>query len=338
MNDLVEKIKRFTMNSLTEQVRCIRKRLTASALIGILLCTSAISLADQQSVDQRIKMPADGVVRITVVRGEVEVQGWDRDEIEVRGFLDEDTEKFIFEVDGREAVVEVKIPRSNSGWLRKDETDIVVHVPVMSQVDVSGVSTDVEVDGTRAVIKVGVVSGDVSVTGGANRISLSTVSGEVDMRDSHGRIRVKTVSGDIESFKTSGTSDYGTVSGSILIESGSEELELETVSGDVEVARTRILAISGHSVSGDIDIRGEMNPGASIDYDNVSGSIRLKLGGEINAKFDLETGSGNIRNRLTDDKPKVSKYVRDERLRFTVGEGTSEVTLTTRSGDITVSD
>ncbi len=326
------------MNIPTKWIRGVCRYAVVGMLAGVVLCLPATLFADQQSVDQRIEMPADGVVRITVVRGEVEVLGWDKNEIEVHGFLDEDTEKFIFKVDGREAVVEVKIPRSNSGWLTKDETDIIVRVPIMSHVDVAGVSTDVEVDGTHAVIEVGVVSGDVSIDGGSDRINLNTVSGEIELRNSHGRIRVKTVSGDIESFKTSGMSDYGTVSGSILIESGSEELDLETVSGDVEVARTKILAISGHSVSGDIDIRGEMKPGASIDFDNVSGSIRLKFQGDIDAKFDLETGSGSIRNRLTDDKPKVSKYVRDERLRFTMGEGSGEVILTTRSGDITVSD
>ena len=64
---------------------------------------------------------------------------------------------------------------------------------------------------------------------------------------------------------------------------------------------------------------------------------RLNLDGELNARFNIETGSGTIRNRVSDDKPKASRYRSDETLRFTVGDGDSQVILTTRSGDISIS-
>jgi len=307
-------------------------------LITTSLLVTGVAFAEQQQVNQSLDVRADGFVHINVVRGEVNVIGWEKNQVEVRGELDEQVEEFIFEVNGNETRIEVRIPRTRSMRYYRDETDLTIRVPRNSRLGVTGVSTDVEITDVNGSVEVGVVSGDVSLDGGSDRIVLQTVSGEIELRDANGRIRLKSVSGDIESYDTTGSSTYGTVSGSILVESGGEELKIESVSGDVEVIRTDFIRIAGHSISGDIEIRGAMKQGGSIEFDNVSGSIRLSLGGDINSRFDLETGSGSIRNRLTNDKPNVSKYVRDERLRFVMGEGSGEIILSTRSGNITLSN
>jgi len=319
-------------------MKILRSKVARQLLIAMGVLSGSLAYAEQQSVDESVNVEPDGVVRIYVVRGDINVHGWNKDQVEVRGLLDEELEEFIFEVDGDETNIRVRIPRNTrGGWGRKNETELVIRIPEMSKVEFSGVSTDIDIDDVKGSVEVGVVSGDVDLDGGSERIILQTVSGEIELRNATGRIRVRTVSGDVESYNTSGDSSYGSVSGRLVVEDGGKELQLETVSGDIEVIRANFISISGHSVSGDIDIRGEMMAGGSIDFDNVSGTIRLKLDGDINSKFDLETGSGSIRNRLTNDKPKVSKYVRDQRLRFEVGNGDGEVVLSTRSGDINIS-
>jgi DUF4097 and DUF4098 domain-containing protein YvlB len=320
------------------KMKTLRSKVARQLLIAMGVMAGSLAYAEQQSVDESVNVTVDGIVRINVVRGDINVHGWDKDQVEVRGLLDEELEEFIFEVDGDETKIQVRIPRNTrGGWSRKEETELVIRIPQMSKVEFSGVSTDIDIDDVKASVEVGVVSGDVDLDGGSERIILQTVSGEIELRNAAGRIRVRTVSGDVESYDTSGTSSYGSVSGQLVIEDGGNDLQLETVSGDIEVIRGNFVSITGHSVSGDIDIRGQMMEGGTIDFDNVSGTIRLKLDGEINSKFDLETGSGSIRNRLTDDKPKASKYVRDERLRFVVGAGDGEVVFSTRSGDINIS-
>lgn len=71
-----------------------------------------------------------------------------------------------------------------------------------------------------------------------------------------------------------------------------------------------------------------------VEFDSVSGTLSLSPGGDTNARFDVETGSGSIRNRLTNDKPSSSEYVRNEYLRFVTGDGNGEVIDNTRPGDI----
>jgi len=151
------------------------------------------------------------------------------------------------------------------------------------------------------------------------------------------RVRIRTVSGDIESYNTTGDAHYSSVSGNIMVDDGGRDLRLESVSGDIEVNNEVMNNVDGHSVSGDIDIRGVPEGGGTIEFDALSGSVRLRLGGEVNARFDIETGSGTIRHRISDDKPRVSKYMQEETLRFTLGDGDGQVIITTRSGDISIS-
>ena len=311
-------------------------RQLARICIPVLLGLSLPLQAEQGAVDLTEDVSPDGFVSINVVRGEVRVEGWDRNEVQVRGTLDQETKQFIFDVSGSETRIEVRIPRSHGHWGGDGASDLTIRLPKSSRVDIAGVSTDVTASDLESEVEIGVVSGDIRLEGGRARIELQSVSGEVELRDTEGRIRVKSVSGDIESRNTAGPSVYGTVSGSIQVENGSDDLEVESVSGDIEVENASFVSVAGHSVSGDVEIMGELAEDGSVEFDNVSGSIRLVLSGDVDSRFDVETGSGRIRNRLSSDEPRVGRYTRDENLEFTLGEGSAEVILSTRSGDVTL--
>ena len=311
------------------------RKLALIVLIGLLSTNTA---ADGEDVDESLDASADAFISVNVQRGSVKFRGWDKNEVRVTGTLDEQTREFIFEKQGDEIRIHVKVDNGASSWFSDDEgTELTINIPRGSQIGFGGVSTDVDVRGFEGVVELGVVSGDLYLDGGNSRIKVQTVSGDIEIHDSNGRVRVKTVSGDVESFNTTGDASYSSVSGDILIEDGGRDLRLETVSGDVEVNNKDMDNVGGHSVSGDIEIKGDPVAGGTIEFDSVSGSIRLRLGGDVNASFDVETGSGSIRNRISDDKPKISKYMSDETLRFTLGDGDGQVTITTRSGDISIS-
>lgn len=306
-------------------------------LLVAFLLVSFPGLARGESVDETKAASADGFVGINVVRGDVDIKGWDESSIRVVGTLDEKVKDFVFDVRGNETEIRVRIGDRDSGWFGDYGSDLTIYVPADSQVEFTGVSTDVNVRDVRNSLEVGVVSGELYLEGDIKRVDLQTVSGDVELRKTPGRIRVKTVSGDVESLDASGDAVYSTVSGNIVIENGGPELRLETVSGDIEVERSVITNLGGHSVSGDISISADTTRDASIEFDSMSGTIRLRLSGDVNARFDIETGSGSIRNRISDDKPKVSRYMGDETLRFTLGDGDGQVVLTTQSGDISIS-
>ncbi len=298
---------------------------------------SAHALAEGESVDETKAAASDGFVSINVVRGEVKIRGWDRDAVRVVGTLDEQTKQFIFNVRDNETEIRVKLESSAGGWFDDYSSDLTVHVPEASQIEFTGVSTDLDVRNVNNSLEVGGVSGDLYVEGELTRIDVQTVSGDIELRDTPARLDISSVSGDVEVFEASGEARYSTVSGDITIEDSGDDMRVESVSGDIEVDSGTVTRLDGHSVSGDINISVDPADDASIEFDSMSGTMRIRLGGDVNATFDVETGSGSIRNRISDDKPKVSKYMSDEVLRFTLGDGDGQVILTTRSGDISIS-
>ena len=305
--------------------------------IAMLLGFSNAAMSAQEAVDESRPVNANGYVRINIVRGEVEIEGWDKNEVSVTGTLDESTEKFIFEVKGNDTTIAVKLPERLNSWCCDRETDLVIKVPTQSNLVVSLVSAEAQVKNVHGGLELGSVSGELRVENVSDRVRVTNISGEVSLRKVAGRARVKTVSGDIVASGGAGPGVFSSVSGSILVSDMHDELDLESVSGDIEVTRSHVRSVRANTVSGDVELAAEMQEGAIIECDTMSGSVRLVLGGKIDARFDVETSSGRIRNRITSDKPRASEYVRDETLRFTMGDGKGEVIASSGSGDISLS-
>jgi len=296
-----------------------------------------VSADDRRSIDETKAASSEGFVQIKVVRGSLAISGWDKNAISVSGLLDEEVKEFIFDVSGDNAEIAVKLPRRTEGW--DDGSDLDIRVPKGSRVDVSVVSADVRLDNIKGGLELGSVSGEITARDVHGRVEIASVSGEVEVRNASGKISAKSVSGDVEADSVSGEGTFHTVSGDILLNNAPEELDLESVSGDIEVEAVRVVELRGHSISGDTEISVALAKDGIIEFDNISGGIRLKLPSDTSAHFSIETGSGgDIRNRITNDEPKVSKYIRDQSLRFVLQGGAGEVELSTASGDITITD
>ncbi len=298
---------------------------------GLMVSNAALA---RDSVNESKKASPKGDVQINVVRGELVIVGWDKNEISVSGKLDEKYKEFIFEVDKDDAIISVKLPNSNGSWCCNEGSDLKINVPKGSKVRVSVVSSEVEVENILGGLDVSGVSGDFKIEKIRDRIRLTNVSGEIDVRDIEGRVRIRSVSGDIEAQNVRGVQKYHSISGNVLLRDVSDELDLESVSGELELVNGVVSQVRGHSVSGSVDLEVELLDKASVEFGSMSGTIRLRLSGDLGARFDLQTSSGSIRNRVTSDRPKPSKYIRDETLKFVVGDGEGEVIISTHSGDI----
>lgn len=258
----------------------------------------------------------DGMVRIINVRGQVIIKGWDRDEIAVKGELDDLTEQWIFNVNGQKSMIEVKLPRKNVNW--GDGSDLEIYVPEHSRVDFKGVSTEVSIENVLGGVRLKSVSGDIKVDGILDRLMATTVSGEIEVEDCEATLHVTTVSGEI---------DIKRHKGRVMVESISGDINLETESAD---------KISGRSISGTIDMDVTLLEASLVEIESVSGDIKLELVGEVNATIELVAGlGGEIDYDLTDDKV-VKAFMGHERLKAKVGSGESEIVIRTVSADIQI--
>src|SRR5271168_5351538 len=74
-----------------------------------------------------------GEVEIVNVSGLVEVDGWDRSEVEVSGSAGDGVERVDVTSSGNRTTIRV-VPRSRMSWGSDDEAHLVVHVPAKSAV------------------------------------------------------------------------------------------------------------------------------------------------------------------------------------------------------------
>jgi len=278
-------------------------------------CLAAAGAYAGEDVDEVRQVPADPIVLIENVRGEVAVYGWDRHEVAVSGELDDLAEELVFEVDGRHVRIAVQMPRRDVNW--GDGSDLVIRVPAASRIGFEGVSTDLEVKGIK---------------GGAR---LRTVSGEIDIEDVGGPLIVNTVSGDGRIGGANDRAQVTTISGEIELETQGRALMVDTVSGDVEAELGDFEELSGRSVSGDIRLAGRrLLPPGRVDLDSVSGDIQLRLDKPVDAELRVKSGiGGEIHNDLTGDRPR-DIFPAQQELIVKSGDGSGRIRINTVSADV----
>jgi len=277
-----------------------------------LLSAAAFSAED---INETMDAAADGTVSISNVAGSVEVQGWSRKQVEVTGELGSDADELIFERDGNDILIKVKVPRHHG---RRISSDLIVKVPEASSLEVNTVSADIEIDNVEGEQDLESVSGDIETGAYAKDIDISSVSGDVVIQGDRKpiRTRLNSVSGDIEAEDLSG------------------EIEAETVSGDVEIVNGSFSRALAHSVNGEILFHAELLNDGRLDVETINGEVDVKFQGDVSARFDIETFNGEIRNCFGPEAERTSRYAPGRELLFREGDGSGRVSIQTLNGDI----
>jgi DUF4097 and DUF4098 domain-containing protein YvlB len=277
---------------------------------------AAPAMADTE-VNETLDAAADGNVEVSNTAGSIEIRGWAENKVEVRGTLGDDVEELIFERDGDDVLIKVKVPRHHG---RDIDGELTIKVPQASSIEVSGVSADIDVDGVLGEQSLQTVSGNVGIQAASADVEAASVSGDVDVagtgKDTD--IEAATVSGDVTLSGLAGSVEAGSVSGDVLIGDGSfDNAELETVNGDL-----RFMA--------------ELRPDGELAMESVNGSVEVEFAGDVSARFDIETFNGSIKNCFGPKPERTSKYSPGLELSFTHGDGDGYVAIETLNGSVSI--
>jgi DUF4097 and DUF4098 domain-containing protein YvlB len=266
------------------------------------------SIHESRAADPR------GVVEIFNLSGTVEVEGWDRSEVEVGGTADEGVERVDVTGSGRHTSIHV-VSRATHVWRTGGEAHLIVHVPAKSAVTATLVSSDFKATGVSGDLKVQTVNGSVRGDVGGD-VHAATVSGDVHLKASGARsIEIRTISGNIQLTGGGGEADITTVSGTATMELA-----------DLSSGRFK-------SISGDMSVTLALAPDGRVESESVSGNINMHFAAAPAAEFDVQTFNGDIRNCFG-PKPTESRYGPGSRLQFMNGEGHGHVRIDTKSGDV----
>jgi len=290
------------------------KSLSTKMLLTLsgLLSSAALAATD---INEIMDAAVAGTVEISNVAGSVEIEGWSREQVEITGELGSDVDELIFERDGDEIYIKVKVARHNG---RRVASELIIKLPEGSSLEINTVSAEIEIVNVKGELDLESVSGDIETEAFAEDTDISSVSGDV------------VVVGDKKPMRAS----LNSVSGDIEVDGLAGEIEVETVSGDLEIVNGIFQRAAAHSVNGDIVFHAELLDDGRLDIETINGDVDVNFAGELSARFDIETFNGDIRNCFGPESERTSGYAPGRELLFKQGDGTGRVTIQTLNGNI----
>ena len=285
---------------------------TSKLKLLITLCALAPWAAwSGESIDQSWTVDADVRISVENVAGEIEIKGWDRNEVQLTGTLGNSVDEL--EVNESSSTLQIAVVNRNQRNI--DETVLKLRVPEGANVEANAVSADIEVSGLDNDKLTGAsVSGDVDVQAKSRWVSLESVSGDVSFSGETPRISAESVSGDIDLSGLSG------------------DVEATTVSGDMELEAGEMDSGKFETVSGDIQVSAELSANGRLSAESMSGDVVIMLPASQSGLFKAQSFSG----RITTDFGSVSqaRHGPGSHLKHAAGNDGAEIRLESFSGNI----
>jgi hypothetical protein len=238
-------------------------------LVTSLLCLAVPGFAGSQIFQQTYPLPSGGSFLLENVNGSVQVDGWERDEVEVRAVKTSqndpnDMERVKIEVKSEPGQVAVRTRYPNGEGV---EVAVDYHIHVPYRVLLGNVET---------------VNGSVLVRGVEGSGALRSVNGNVEVFDSSGRFSAKTTNGnlhlEIRRLLDGGPMNIETVNGSVVLGLPSDaraDLNVLSMNGDF-YSELPVTSTAGSSTARTFRARLGQG-GGPISVRTINGGIRLVL-------------------------------------------------------------
>lgn len=170
------------------------------------------------------------------------------------------------------------------------DIEVRITCPPGSDLDLSGGSTDLRVEGELGEVLVKSASGDVTLETVRNRLQVKTASGDISVAAIETEASLISVSGDLRVGRLSGPLTARAVSGDVKIDAIRARVALSTTSGDVDLRSVEGGEVRVNTVSGDARIGVGRGTQVWIDAASVSGKLGSELGlaGEPEREQDAE--------------------------------------------------
>ncbi|MGB7023359.1 MAG: DUF4097 family beta strand repeat-containing protein [Candidatus Acidiferrales bacterium] len=238
-------------------------------LLAAIFCAAYPAAASTQVFDHTYPLQPGGLFSLANINGSVRVDGWDRNQVEVRAVktalhnsADLDRVQISVESDGERMAVSTHYPQGSGV-----EVTVEYHVSVPYHVQLANVDT---------------VNGDVHVRGVSGTGTLDSINGSVEVLDSDGRFNARTTNGDVRlELKRLAQGDpiqLATVNGSVVLSLPADadaEINVANRNGDFR-SDFPLRTLNAYDPR---RFRGQLgNGGGDITMSTVNGGIRLVQG------------------------------------------------------------
>lgn len=253
---------------------------------------------------------AGAPVKMFVPSGSVQLIGWNRDSIVVRGRLPAGVQLLLSGSDtaGYKLIVD---QRDGGAMTSAAPSRVVVFMPKESQVALKTVDARSEVSDVGGWFYT--VSGSYHMTGAMQSLDVEAMSGDIDLEASTPFARAKTGKG------------------RLTIRGSPQDVDASTIGGTLDVATATILHGRFAAVTGDIHYAATMRERAIFEFSTHSGTIDFLLPRDVSAHFELSSVEGVIDNGFAQLRPAASGV---HTLQVSLGTGASDVTVRTFKGTV----
>jgi hypothetical protein len=253
-------------------------------------------LMSQETIERSFEVGSPARVKLGNIRGEIDIQSGEDGLVSITAIkhLDSGDEqstqiKIDQEEDGR-VIVKTEFANSieNLFGLRKPcKVDYTVRLPKVCELNVSGVSCTISVEGLDGSISISTVSGDLKAQNLSGKLKFSAVSGSITAEGLQGELDANGVSGSLRIVESKLAKAFAkTVSGKTVLQTPLSEgpYSFKGVSGKTVLVIPEDAACTArfHSVS------GRMRTSLPITRDNRAGSrgsVEIQGGGvEVSCK------------------------------------------------------
>jgi len=243
-----------------------------------------------------------------VMRGEVVIRTWERNEIRI---IADHSQSARVDVSVSPSAVRVRL-RYGAGGL--SDVDLELTLPRSMSLEINGTFLDSDIRGVEGDVSVQTVQGDIYVSGGRGRISLHSVQGDVESRGASGRI------------------DLNSSNGDIVIVDADGEITVQTLNGEIEMDGIRSSSVDATTVNGEVDYRGTIENNGVYSFTTHNGDITLIIAPDVSATFTVSTFSGEFDTGFPITLTETSSG--GKRLEFTLGGGSARIALSSFGGTI----
>jgi Toastrack DUF4097 len=177
---------------------------------------------------------------------------------------------------------------------RGGDVEARITCPPGADLELSGGSTDLHVEGTLGDVSVRTASGDARLETVQGKLQVKTASGDIVVAGSESESTLMTVSGDLAVERAEASLVARAVSGDVRIGSLRGTLTLSTTSGDVDVRSVEAGDVRVETVSGDVRVGVSRGTRVWIDAASVSGDLGSELGLADRQPDEDEPGAGSV--------------------------------------------
>src|SRR5947208_4743564 len=217
---------------------------TLAALAGLALA---------QQTDTTVPVRAGARLEVNNFGGEIAVKTWSKSAVRIAA---SHSSRDRITIDASDQVVRVK---SESRRGPSQVVDYEITVPAAMALALSGVYTDISVEGSEGEITAETVQGTVKVSGGVGTVSLKSVQGDVTLEKARGRIDLSSVNETIKASQISG------------------DVSAETVNGDISLVQIESANVEANTVHGDIVYDGTIQDGGRSRLTTDEGDLRVSV-------------------------------------------------------------